>query len=412
MPMDVLLERVAGLDVHKRSVTACVRTPGSGRQRREDKRTFPTYSGDLGRLRDWLKSEGVTDVAMEATGVFWKPVWHALEGGFGLLLVNARHVKMIPGRKTDVNDAAWLAQLLECGLLRGSFIPPPEIRRLRDLTRYRKRLVQDRTREGQRVEKVLEDAGIKLASVASRTLGVSGRAMIDRLIAGERDPEVLAALALKRLRYRIDDLEQALVGRFDDHHATMLKLHLAHVDQLTTTITDLDQRIDEAMASFTAQRDRLMTIPGVAKTTAEVIIAEVGVDMSRFPTAAHLASWTGLCPGNNESAGKHRSGRTTRGSVWLRDVITQAAWAAARTKDSYLSAQFWRLAGRIGQRKAAVAVAHSIIVAIWHILHDDVDFQDLGADYFVRRLDPERTQRRLVRQLQALGLTVTVEPAA
>jgi transposase len=410
--MEVLLERVAGLDVHKRSLTACVRTPGPGRKRREDKRTFPTYSEDLRRLRSWLESEGVTDVAMEATGVFWKPVWHALEGGFELLLVNAKHVKMIPGRKTDVADAAWLAQLLECGLLRGSFIPPPEIRRLRDLTRYRKRLVQDRTREGQRVEKVLEDAGIKLASVASRTLGVSGRAMIERLIAGERDPEALADLALKRLRYRIDDLEQALVGHLDEHHVRMLRFQLAHYDQLTVAIGELDRHVEEAIAAFAVQRDRLMTIPGVAKITAEVIIAEVGVDMSHFPTAAHLASWTGLCPGNNESAGKHRSGRTTRGSVWLRDVITQAAWAAARTKESYLAAQFWRLAGRIGQRKAAVAVAHSIIVAIWHILHDDTDFQDLGPDYFVRRTDPERTQRRLVRQLEALGLTVTVEPAA
>jgi transposase len=410
--MDVMLERVAGLDVHKRSVTGCVRTPGPSGKRREDKRTFPTYSGDLARLRAWLESEAVTHVAMEATGVFWKPVWHTLEGAFELLLVNAKHVKMIPGRKTDVADAAWLAQLLECGLLRGSFIPPPEIRRLRDLTRYRKRLVQDRIREGQRVEKALEDAGIKLASVASRTLGVSGRAMIDRLIAGERDPELLADLALKRLRYRIDDLEQALVGRFSDHHARMLRFHLAHYDQLTTAIGDLDRHIDAAMASFAGQRDRLTTIPGVARITAEVIIAEVGVDMSRFPTAAHLASWTGLCPGNNESAGKHRTGRTTRGNIWLRDVITQSAWAAARTKDSYLSAQFWRLAGRIGQRKAAVAVAHSIIVAIWHILHDDVDFVDLGRDYFVRRIDPERTQRRLVSQLEALGLTVTVQPAA
>jgi transposase len=410
--MDVMLERVAGLDVHKRSVTGCVRTPGPSEKRREDKRTFPTYSGDLARLRAWLESEAVTHVAMEATGVFWKPVWHTLEGAFELLLVNAKHVKMIPGRKTDVADAAWLAQLLECGLLRGSFIPPPEIRRLRDLTRYRKRLVQDRIREGQRVEKALEDAGIKLASVASRTLGVSGRAMIDRLIAGERDPELLADLALKRLRYRIDDLEQALVGRFSDHHARMLRFHLAHYDQLTTAIGDLDRHIDAAMASFAGQRDRLTTIPGVARITAEVIIAEVGVDMSRFPTAAHLASWTGLCPGNNESAGKHRTGRTTRGNIWLRDVITQSAWAAARTKDSYLSAQFWRLAGRIGQRKAAVAVAHSIIVAIWHILHDDVDFVDLGRDYFVRRIDPERTQRRLVSQLEALGLTVTVQPAA
>jgi transposase len=398
--------------VHKRSITACVRTPGPGGHRKEERRKFPTFSRDLQRLREWLEEQGVTHVAMEATGVLWKPVCHELEDGFETLLVNARHVKMIPGRKTDVADAAWLAQLLECGLLRGSFIPPPPIRRLRDLTRYRKRLVQDRTREGQRVEKILEDAGIKLASVASRTLGVSGRAMLDRLVAGERDPAMLADRALTRLRHRLEDLERALVGHFDDHHATMVKLHLAHIDELSAAIADLNHRIDEAMSSFSPQRDRLMTIPGIAKISAEVIIAEIGVDMSRFPTAAHLASWTGLCPGNNESAGKRRTGRTTRGSVWLRDVMTQGAWAAARTKDNYLSAQFWRLAGRIGQRKAAVAVAHSMIVAVWHMLSDDTDFDDLGADYFTRRVDPERTQRRLVRQLEALGLTVTVEPAA
>lgn len=411
--MEIVVERCAGLDVHKKTVTVAVRTPVPEGGRREEVRTFPTFFADLEKLRDWLVAERVTQVAMESTGSYWKPVYYVLEeAGFELLLVNARHVKQVPGRKTDVKDASWLCQLLEVGLLRGSFVPDPILRQLRDLTRYRKRLIQDRTREAQRVDKVLEDAAIKLGSVASDTLGVSGRAMVEALIAGERDPERLAQLAKRRLRVKIPELVRALEGRFSEHHAMLLRLHLDHIDHLDQTITTLDERIDEVMAPFAEARERLTTIPGVAYRTAEVIIAEVGADMSRFATSGHLASWAGLCPGNNESAGKHYSGKTRKGDLWLLDALTQAAWAASRTKDTYLAAQFWRLAPRIGKKKAAVAVAHTILVIAYHLLAEEVDYQELGGDYFAKRFNPEQRTRHLVRQLEALGHTVTLEPAA
>lgn len=311
--MEVLHDRVAGLDVHKKVVVACVRTPGAGRTRRDETREFETFIDDLERLRDWLVAEGVTHVAMEATGIYWKPVWFALEdAGLELLLVNSRNMRMVPGRKTDVADAGWIAQLLEVGLLRGSYVPPPVIRELRDLTRYRKRLTQDRTREGQRVEKVLEDAGIKLASVASQTLSKSGRAMIDALIAGERDPEKLAELAMKRMRSKIPELTRALHGRFGDHHAAMLRLHLAHIDQLHALISELDAQIDAKIAPFAEAHHRLMTITGVGKTTAGVLIAEIGVDMNVFPTADHLASWCGVCPGTTSQRESSAPGGPTR----------------------------------------------------------------------------------------------------
>jgi transposase len=300
--MEVLHDRVAGLDIHKETVVACVRSPGSGRSRRAETREFETFIDGLERLRDWLIAEGVTHVAMEATGIYWKPVWFVLEdGGFELLLVNARNMRMVPGRKTDVADDGWIAQLLECGLLRASLVPPLVIRELRDLTRYRKRLVQDRTREGQRVEKVLEDAGIKLASVASQTMSKSGRAMIDALIAGERDPVVLADLAKRRMRSKIPQLQRALVGRFGEHHATMLRLHLDHIDHLEALIDQLDEQIDAKLVPFADDLRRVQTITGIGETTAQVIIAEIGVDMTAFPTAGHLASWCGVCPGNNQS---------------------------------------------------------------------------------------------------------------
>jgi transposase len=411
--MEVLHDRVAGLDVHKKTVVACVRSQGDGRARRVETREFETFIADLEELRDWLTSVGVTHVAMEATGVFWKPVWFVLEEGpFELLLVNARNMRMVPGRKTDVADAGWIAQLLEVGLLRGSLVPPPVIRELRDLTRYRKRLIQDRTREGQRVEKVLEDAGIKLASVASQTMSVSGRAMIDALIAGERDPAVLADLAKKRMRSKIPELTRALHGRFGDHHAAMLRLHLAHIDHLDAIIVDLDRQIDTKLVPFDEARRRLMTITGVGKTTAEVLIAEIGVDMSAFPTAAHLASWAGICPGNNESGGKRRSGRTNPASPWLTDALIQASWAAARSRDTWLSARFWRLARRIGKKKALIAVAHSMVIAIWHIHTEQCDYIDLGTDWWDKRADPARETERLRRRLEALGHRVTLEPAA
>lgn len=420
--MDVLLERCAGIDVAKDEVVACVRKPGlGGRGRHKETRTFLSFTGELEAMAEWFAAEGVSEVVMEATGSYWKPVWYVLEDrGFELKLVNARHVKIVPGRKSDVLDAEWLAELLEHGLLRGSFVPPPAIRELRDLTRYRKRLVQEHTAECQRVQKTLEDAGIKLDSVASDVLGVSGRAMLDALVAGERDPEVLAEMAKARLRKKIPELRQALRGRFHEHHALLIGLCLEHLDHLDAAIAKLDGAVDALFADnqgdsglpFVTARDHLDSIPGVGKRAAECIIAEIGVDMGRFPSAAHLASWAGMAPGNNITGGKRHSGKTTKGDVWLRDMLIQCAWAAARTKDTYLSAQFWRLARRLGKKKAAVAVGHSILVICWHLLANDCDYSDLGGDYFTRRGDAERHQQHLVRQLQDLGYAVTLRKAA
>lgn len=429
--MDVLIERCAGIDIGKDEVVACVRTPkAGGRGRQKQTRTFSAFTASLEAMADWFAIEGVTEIAMEATGSYWKPVWYVLEDrAFGLKLVNAHHVKILPGRKSDVLDAEWLAELLEHGLLRGSFVPPPAIRELRDLTRYRKRLIQAHTGECQRIQKTLEDAGIKLDSVASDVLGVSGRAMLTALIAGERDPEVLAGLAKGRLRRKIPELRQALHGRFTDHHALLLGLCLEHTAHLEAAIARLDERVDAVFATqvcqtdsedgqggedgvpFARARDRLDTIPGVGKRAAECIIAEIGVDMTRFPTAAHLASWAGLAPGNNITGGKRGSGKTTQGDVWLTDILTQCAWSAARTRDTYLSAQFWRLARRIGKKKAAIAVAHSILVICWHLLTNDHDYTDLGGDYFTRR-NPDRQRDRLIKQLHGLGYTVTLDKAA
>ena len=413
--MDVVHERCAGLDIGKKLVVGAVRTPGEGRsKRRQEVRSFGTFARDLDDLADWLESEGVTQVAMEATGVYWKPIWHVLEERrFELLLVNPTQVKKVPGRKTDVKDAEWIAQLLECGLLRGSFVPPEAIRDLRDLTRYQRKLIQDRSRESARVQKVLEDAGVKLASVASDVLGVSGRSMLEALIAGERDPEVLAEMALRRMRSKIPELRQALAAsRFRAHHGVMLRAHLDHIDHLDAAIAALEAQVDGLMAPFVVARDLLMTIPGVGKRAAEVIIAEIGVDMTRFPSAAHLASWAGMCPGNNESAGKHLSGRTRKGDPWLSGMVTECGWAARRTKGTYLAAQFWQIARRRGQEKAADAVGPTILVIAWHILSDGVTYQELGGDWFDRRRDPETQQRRLVRQLEAMGLRVTIQAAA
>jgi transposase len=367
--VELLVTRCAGLDVAKDEVVACVRVPGGGSGRRQEVRTFSTFTSGLEALADWLAAEGVTQVVMEATGQYWKPVWQVLEErGVALMLVNARHVKILPGRKTDVADAAWLAELLEHGLLRGSFVPPVAIRELRDLTRYRKRLIQVHTAECQRVQKTLEDAGIKLDSVAADVVGVSGRAMLAALVAGERDPKVLAELARGRLRNELPQLRQALRGRFRDHHALLVRLALGHLEQLEGSIAELDAHIDRVLAPFARARAQLDTITGVGKRAAETIIAEIGTDMTVFPTAGHLASWAGRCPGNNRTGGKRRSGKLTKGNRWLGEMLTECAWAAARSRDSYLSAQFWRLARRIGKKKAAMAVSHSILVIAWHLL--------------------------------------------
>ncbi|MGH8984809.1 MAG: IS110 family transposase [Acidimicrobiia bacterium] len=414
--MDVIVDRCAALDVHKKTVMACVRTPDGAGGRSQELREFRTFSRDLERLREWLVAEGVTAVAMEATGVFWKPVWYALEeASFELLLANARHVKNLPGRKTDASDAAWLAQLLECGLLRGSFVPPREIARLRDLTRYRTKIVAERAREAQRLQKLLEDAGIKLDSVATDIQGVSCRRMIEALIAGERDPEALADLALTRMRPKIGELREALTGRFDDHHALLARMHLDHIDELTRIEGRLDDEVDRLMSPFDEAATRLLTIPGIGKRVAEVVIAEIGIDMSRFPTAAHLASWAGLCPGNHESAHKRRSGKARKGDAALRTALCEAAWAAAHTKEGYLPAQYRRFLRRFGKKnenKAAFAVAHTLIAIIWHILTNRCDYDDLGSDYFERRNDTDGRRRYLVRELEKLGQNVTLEPAA
>jgi transposase len=410
--MELLHERCAALDIGKKDLKACVRTPSpkGKRSRRQEIRTFATTTNALLELRDWLIAERVSLVVLEATGDYWRGAYYLLEDDLNVMLVNAAHAKGLPGRKTDVCDAAWLCQLGECGLLRASFVPPEPIRQLRDLTRYRTTLTNERTREAQRLEKELEDAGIKLSSVATDILGVSGRAMLTALIGGERDPQVLAEMAKARMRPKIPQLMQALTGNFGEHHAFLCRLHLQRIDQLTAAIAELSARIEEQMRPFARQLEHLATIPGVGQSIAEVIVAETGADMSRFPSAAHLASWAGVCPGHHESAGKRRSGKTRHGNRWLTNALGTAAMAAARTKDTtYLGARYRRLAPRLGKKKAVVAVEHSILIAVWHILSNDATYADLGGDYFAR-LDPELAMRRIARQANALGFTVRFDP--
>jgi transposase len=403
-----VVERCCGLDVHKDTVVACVRTPGKGRKREQTTATFGTMTTDLLALRDWIVSLGVTLVGMESTGVYWKPVFYVLEDATECWVLNARHLRNVPGRKTDVGDAEWICQLVEHGLVRPSFVPPKEIRELRDLTRYRKAQIEERSREAQRLDKVLQDAGIKLSSVASDILGKSGRDMLGALVAGTRDPEVLAELARGQLRAKLPRLRFALEGRFSTHHALIVGQILAKLDFLDEAIATLSSEIDRVIAPFGAEVELLDTIPGVNRRIAECLVAEIGVDMGRFETSARLASWAGVCPGNHESGGKRKSGRTRKGSKWLAANLNQAAEAAGRTKDTYLGAQFTRLRGRIGHAKAKKAVEHSILVAAFHILAGGVPYNDLGADWHQRRR-PEAHARRLAHQIEALGYRVTIE---
>jgi len=410
--MDVLYERCAGIDVGKADVKVCVRTAGlRGRGRHSEVRTFTTMTRDLLALRDWLICQQVTVVGMEATGEAWKPVFYMLEDAFEVWLLNARHMRNVPGRKTDVADSTWIAQLVEHGLVRPSFVPPEPIRRLRDLTRYRSDLVHERVREVNRLHALLEDAGIKLAVVATDILGVSGRAMLEAMIRGERDPRVLADLAHTHLRRKRDALTEALTGRFVGHHARLARTMLDHIDALDATCVEISGWIDAALAPFRRQLDLLTTIPGVQQRTAQVLLAEIGTDPSRFPTAGHLASWAGMCPGNNESAGKHKTGRTRHGNAYLRAALGEAAHAAARTKNTFLAERCRRLAVRRGKKRAIVATAHAILVSVWFMLTTDSPYQELGDSYHLQHSDKTRRTRHLLTELGRLGYTVTLNPA-
>jgi transposase len=374
--MDLILDRCAGLDVHKKTVVACIRCTGPDGAVTAQVRTFGTMTGELLALADWLDAHGIRHVAMESTGVYWKPIFNILEDRFDVMLVNAQRLKRVPGHKTDVKDAEWIAQLLQYGLLSRSFIPRPEIRELRDLTRQRTQLVRDQATVADRIQKVLEDANIKLGDVASDVLGASGRAMIRAIIDGQDDPESLAELAKRRLRGKIPELKRALHGRVTEHHRFLLRVLMDQIESLEGLIARLEERIDAAMAPFRAAQGRLRGIPGVGERAAEVIVAEVGADRAAFPTAGHLSSWAGLCPGKDETAGKPRSGKTTKGSQWLRTTLVQVAWAASHTKETIFGACYRRWAKRLGRKKALVAVAHKIPVVIWHLLKEGTEYRE------------------------------------
>ena len=411
--MDVVVERCAGLDVHRDTVVATVRVPSADRRRFvQQTKTFRATLAGLSALSEWLAGFGVTLVGMEATGVYWKTVFQALEGRFECWLLNAQHLRNVPGRKTDVKDSEWICQLVAHGLVRPSFVPPPEIRRLRDLTRLRKAQINERTRAIQRLEKVLQDAGIKLTSVASQTYSKSARAMLEALLGGVTDPEQLAELAKARMRSKIPQLREALANRFDvAHHGVLVAQLLAHIDTLDVAIKALDERIVLSLAAHAEIVELICTIPGVATRTAQVLIAECGLDMTRFPTVGHFASWAGMCPGHHESAGRRRSGRTRPGPRWLTEALTESAKAAARTKGTYLAAHHAQLRGRRGEAKAVGATRHDILVAYFHIVRDQVPFRELGPDWQRKRYSPEHRARRLQRQLEALGYEVTISEA-
>jgi transposase len=409
--VDQVLDRVAGLDVHKASVVATVRTPGPEGSRVSRTETFGTMTADVIALRDWLHAQGVTHVALESTGVYWKPIYYVLEDRFQLLLINMLELKHVPGRKTDVKDSEWLAQLLECGLLKASFVPPPAIRELREITRYQVQQVRDRAQEVNRLCKVLEDAGIKLSSVATDVMGASGRAMVDALVHGTTDPTTLADLARGRLRQKLPALRRALQGRFRRHHAFLVEQILAKIDFLDDTLVRITTELDERLAPFAQMLVNLDTIPGVNRATAVSIIAETGGDMTRFPSAGHLCSWGGMCPGHDESAGKRRSGKTRKANRYLRAALIQSGLGASHAKGSALQARYHRVKRHRGHKKAVVAVGHHILEIAYYIMRDGVTYDELGADYFDRR-HADRAVRRHVRHLETLGYKVTIEKAA
>ena len=408
--METVYRSVCGLDVHKKTVVACVRRLGEGDRVWKEVRTFATMTHNLRAVVAWLQQERVTHVAMESTGILWKPIFNLLAEHFNVLVVNARHLKQVPGRKTDVKDCEWIAHLLQCGLLRGSYVPARADRELRDLTRHRTKLVQQHTQTVNRLHAVLQDANIKLSSVASNIVGVSGRDMIDALQQGEEDPAQLAELARGRLRAKIPQLGVALEGMVRDHHRFLLKVVLDQLDYRSTAIDQLSQRIEEiSLPSFRDAVRLGSTVDGIQQRTAENILAETGIDMTQFPSAKHLSSWAGMCPGNNESAGKRTSGQTPKGHRWLRGALGEAAVAAARTKDTYFAAQFRRIAGRRGKKRAVVAVGHAQLTTIYHMLSTNTAYTDLGPHHF-DTLEPLRLTRHHVRRLQALGYTVTLTP--
>jgi transposase len=408
--MEVLYARCAGLDVHQQTVVACARV-ASGSTVQQEVRTFGTATGDLLALADWLTAHGCSHVAMESTGVYWKPIWHVLDGHFALILANALQIRSVPGRKSDVNDAMWIADLLAHGLIRSSFVPPAPIHELRDLTRTRKQLVREIAQHTLRIQKVLEDANLKLTSVISDVLGMSGRAMIEAIIKGEQNPERLADLSQGRLKASRPAVIAALQGLVTPHHRFLLRLHLTQIDTLESAVRDVEARLGDALTPFQAALDRLLTIPAVGQTVARVMVAEIGTDMSRFPTAGHLVSWAGLCPRQDESAGKRLSTRTRPGNPWLKTTLVQVAWVAARTRNTYLRAQFLRIKSRRGPKKAILAVAASMLTAAYYILKDEVPYIELGADHFEQR-NKTQTARRLVKRLESIGLLVEVRPVA
>jgi transposase len=406
--MRIVHENVAGLDVHKKVVVAAVIVKQADGNWLEEKHSFGTMTVDLLELSDWLLLHGVIHVAMESTGEYWKPVFNILENNFEVIVVNAQHISKVPGRKTDQSDAQWIAELLQYGLLKASFIPPLGQRELRELTRYRSSFVRERATLVNRVQKVLESANIKLSSVATNVMGVSGRAMLEALIAGSASPEQMAELAKGRMREKREQLTKAMEGRVQAHHRFVLTELLCQIDSIEETITRFDQEIEAYCSPFEEVVELLDTIPGVGREAAEIIVSEIGNDMSRFPTADHLAAWAGVSPGNNESAGKRRSGRTRKGNQALRTVLNQAAHAAAHTKNTYLSAQYHRLAGRRGAKKAIVAVEHSILVIAYHLIERKEPYKELGGDYFDKR-NVEATAKRLTKRLERLGYQVSLE---